>query len=163
MEHKQNSVFQFISWTLILFAADILMMIIIAALFGDDANGLSTMFQYGSKGLASTTMLQFLLSASVSVLLKDFFFSERILKNMMALWRTIFMLLSILIIHIVFILLFGWFHYDNMLAWACFFICFGGSFLICSLVMILKTKLESKRYDELLNFYKEQRKGDEDE
>ncbi len=163
MEHKQNSFFQFISWTFILFAADILMMMIIAALFGEEAKNMSTMFQFGSKGLASTTMLQFLLSACVSVLLKDFFFNENILKNMMALWRTIFMLLSILFIHIVFILLFGWFHYDNMLAWVSFFICFGGSFLICTFVMILKTKLESKRYDELLNFYKEQRKGDEDE
>lgn len=163
MEYKQNSFFQFISWTFILFAADILMMIIIAALFGEQAKNMSTMFQFGSKGLASTTMLQFLLSACVSVLLKDFFFSEHIIKNMMALWRTIFMLLSILFFHIILILLFGWFHYDNMIAWASFFICFGGCFLLCSLVMILKTKLESNRYDELLNIYKEQREDDENE
>jgi hypothetical protein len=163
MEHKQNYIFQFITWTFLLFTADILMMIIIAALFGEQAKSMSTMFQFGSKGLASTTMLQFLLSACITVLLKDFFYNELIFKHMMALWRTIFMLLSILIVHIVFILVFGWFPYANKLAWTSFFICFGGSFVLCSLVMILKTKLESKHYDELLNSYKEQRKGDEDE
>ena len=163
MERKHNSFFQFIGWTFILFATDILMMMFIAALFGEMTKGISTMFQFGSKGLASTTMLQFLLSACVTVLLKNIFYSERISQHMMALWRTIFMLLSILIVHIVFILIFGWFHYDNKLAWAGFFICFGGGFLIGSSVMILKTKLESRHYDELLQFYKEQREEDEDE
>lgn len=163
MEHKHNSFFQFINWTLILFAADILMIMFIAALFGEKTKEISTMFQFGAKGLATTTMLQFLLSASVTILLKNFFYSERISKKMMALWRTIFMLLSILLVHIAFILLFDWFYYDNKLAWAGFFICFGGGFLIGSSVMILKTKLESKRYDELLHFYKEQREGDDDE
>ncbi|HHV09303.1 MAG TPA: hypothetical protein GXX75_03360 [Clostridiales bacterium] len=163
MEHKHNSFFQFIAWTLILFAADILMMMLIAALFGEMTKGMSTMFQFGSKGLASTTMLQFLLSAAVTVLLKNLFYSDLISKKMMALWRTILMLLSILLVHMVFILLFGWFRYDNHLAWAGFFICFGGGFLIGSSAMILKTKLDSRRYDELLYFYKEQREEDNNE
>ncbi len=163
MEHKHNAFFQFITWTLILFAANILMMMSIAALFGEQAEEMSTMFQFGSKGLASTTMLQFLLSAAVTVLLKNLFYSDLISKKMMALWRTIFMLLSILVVHIIFILLFDWFRYDNRLAWASFFICFGGGFLIGSSAMILKTKLDSRRYDELLNFYKEQREEDDNE
>lgn len=163
MEHKHSTFFRFISWTLILFAMDLLMMMLLAALFGEGAKEVSTMFQFGSKGLASTTMLQFLLSACVTTLIKDFFYSERIFKHMLSLWRSIFMLLTILIFHIAFILLFGWFHYDNKLAWASFFICFGGGFVIGSTVMILKTKLESKRYDELLHFYKEQREDEEDE
>jgi hypothetical protein len=142
---------------------DILMLMLIAALFGEKTREISTMFQFGSKGLASITLLQFLLSAASINLLMNLFFSERIFKHMMALWRTIAMLLSILILHIVFILLFGWFAYNNSLGWAGFFICFGGGFLIGSTVMIIKTKLDSKRYDELLHEYKEQREEVEDE
>lgn len=160
MEPKKNTFFHFIAMTLLLFAVDILMLMLISTLFGEQTKEMSTMFQLGSKGLATTTMLQFLLSALVTTLLKNIFYSELIFKKLMTLWRTVFMLFSVLVIHIVFILVFGWFTYDNALAWGGFFICFGGGFFIGSSYMILKTKFESKRYDDLLNSYKEQREGD---
>lgn len=160
MERKHNSIFQFISQTLILFAVDILMLLVFANFFGEGARSMSSLYQLGSKGLATTTMLQFLLSAACVILLKEFFYSEKIFKKLLALWRTVLMLFSILAIHLIFILIFDWFTPDNVYAWAGFFICFGGGCVFGSLFMIIKTRLESRQYDELLSNYKNQKERD---
>jgi hypothetical protein len=157
---KNKSIFSFLAQTLILFAVTILLLMLLAYFVGDGAKELSPLYQMGSKGLASATMLQFLLSSAVINLLKDFFFSVKVFKKLMTLWRTVFMLFGALVVSVVFILLFHWFPLKDGFAWAAFFICFGGSCFFASLFMILKTKLESNHYDELLSNYKEQHEGD---
>lgn len=145
---------EFITQTLILFAISILLLTLLAALFGDSAKEISPLYQMGSEGLASTTILEFLLSSAVITALKEFFFSELVFKKLMTLWRTVFMLFSLLIASIIFIIAFGWFPLDYAMGWAGFLICFGGSCLVISVFLIIKTKMESRRYEVLLDDYK---------
>lgn len=160
MGHKNNSKYGFVAQTLILFAVNILMLMLLAHFVGDGARTISPLYRMGSGGLATATMLQFLLSSAVIIALKNFIYSERYFKKLMTLWRTVIMLFGVLVISILFILIFHWFPLDAGFAWAGFFICFGGSFIAASLFMIVKTKLESRRYDELLSDYKDQHGGD---
>jgi len=154
MDKKHNILFDFFAQALILFAISILILIFLATFFGDGAKELSPLFRLGSEGLASSTILQFLLSSVIITALKEFFFSERIFKELMTLWRTVLMLFSIFISSIIFIILFKWFPLDYAWGWAGFLICFGGSCITISAFLIIKTKIESKRYEVLLDDYK---------
>lgn len=158
-----NKKYGFVAQTLILFSVNILTLMLLAGLFGNGAKTISPLYQMGSKGLATSTMLQFLLSSVTIVALKSLFYSERFFKKLMTLWRTVLMLFGVLVMSVLFILIFHWFPLDNNLAWAGFLICFGGSCTLASLFMIIRTKLESKRYDELLSNYKDQHGGDMNE
>lgn len=146
--------YDFVMQTLIIFALSILILIFLAALFGDMAQNISPLYQMGSKGLASATILEFLLSSAIIAALKEIFFSELIFKKLMTLWRTVLMLFSILTASIILIIAFKWFPLNFGLGWAGFLICFGGSCIIISLFLIIKTKVESRHYEALLNDYK---------
>ena len=152
--NSNNNVLKFIGDTLILFAVTILLLIILAAFFGDAAGDSTTIYQFGNRGLASSTLLQFLLSSTVTTALRCFYFSEVIFKRMMTLWRTILMLFSVLASNLIFIILFKWFTLDNLYAWIGFLLFFFGGAVMGSLVMILKTRLESRQYNQLLSNYK---------
>lgn len=163
MENNLRKKYSIVSQILIMFAVDILFLSVIAYVSGDDAQAISTMFQFGSKGLALSTIFQFLLSSIAIILFKTLFFSEKIFRSMMTLWRTILLLLSILITMTIFIRVFNWFPLRNLQAWGGFFICFGGGFIASSGFMVLKTKLDNKKYDRLLSAYKNQHGGGTDE
>lgn len=148
--------YDYLTQTLILFAYSVIIMMMLAAIFGDLARDISPLYKMGSKGLASSTMLEFLLSSAVIIALKEIFFSEQILKGLMTLWRTVLMLFSVLLVSIIFIASFKWFPLDFVQGWVGFLLCFGGSCLAISAFLIIKTKLEGKRFQELLNDYKKQ-------
>lgn len=152
----------FITHVLNQYAVTILLMMIITALFGRKAESYSTMFTLGSQGISLPTLLQLLLFSLLISVMQVFYFSERIIKHMMSLWRTILMLITILIISLIFIILFDWFPLNSLSAWLGYFICFGGGTLGGSLYMILKTRKDSKRYEELLTNYKNRRGGKKD-
>jgi len=162
MENKNSTVFTFITQVLMLFAVDILILMFFAALFGEAAREMSTMYQFGKNGLASSTMLQFLISSITVTSIKTLLFSDRVFKKMMALWRTVITLICILITHIFFIVAFGWFSFNNLLAWAGFLICFIGGFSLGLLWMLLKNRNENRRYDRLLSEYKDLHEEEEE-
>jgi hypothetical protein len=162
MENRNQKKYNFIAQVLILFAVDVLFLILIASLFGDGAKEISNMYQFGSKGLATSTLLQFLLSSVFVIFFKSLFFSERIIKSMLTLWRAVLLLLSILLSMILFIIIFHWFPIDNFNAWTGFFVCFGGGFVVSTAYMIIKTKRDNRKYNELLSNYKNQHEGDSD-
>lgn len=163
MDKKYKALLEFVTQTLILFAISILILIILAYLFGDMAQNTSPLYQMGSRGLASSTMLEFLFSSAIITALKNVFFSQLIFKKLMTLWRTVLMLFSILIASIIFIIIFEWFPLNYAMGWAGFLICFGGSCLVISVFLIIKTKIESRRYEALLDDYKKKYQLDSDE
>lgn len=161
MENNRNK-YNFITQVLILFAFDVLFLLMVAAIAGNKAKEVSTMFQLGSKGLALSTLLQFLLNAIIAISLKTIFFSDKLIKNMMALWRSVFLLASVLASTILFIIIFHWFQISNLFAWISFIICFAGCFTLCSLYMIIKNKLDNRKYNKLLSSYKDQHERSND-
>jgi hypothetical protein len=163
MEEKGNIVFRILNQILITFSIDILILMVLATLIGDGARSMSTIYQLGSKGLASATIVQFLLSSVTIVALRNFFLSEKLFKKLKTLQRTILMVIGILLTHIVYIILFGWFALDNYLAWISFLVLFAGGFTLGVLLMLLKIKLDNRQYDELLSQYKEMHEEEENE
>lgn len=162
MDNRNQRKYSFIAQVLILFGVDILLLMILALVFGDGARQISNMFQLGSKGLALSTLLQFFLSSVVIISFKTLFFSDKLFKKLLTLWRTILMLFCILLSHILFIIIFHWFPFDNLYAWAGFLLGFGGGFIVCTAFMLIKTRLENRKYNELLTFYKDQHGGEEE-
>lgn len=163
MEEKGSKIYRFFSQVLILFAIDILILMLLAALVGNLAQGMSSIYQFGAKGLSSITMLQFLLSSATIILLKSFFHSEKRFQRLTALQRTIFMQACILLIHILYIIVFGWFSLNNYLAWIGFLVLFAGGFALGLLVMVLKIRLDNRQYDKLLSQYKEKHEEEDNE
>lgn len=163
MEEKGNIVFRFLSQVLVTFSLDIVVLMILAAFIGEEAKNMSTIYQLGSKGLASATLAQFFLSSVSITVLRNLFLSEQLFKKLNTLLRTICMVTCILLIHILYIILFGWFSLDNYLAWISFLVCFTGGFTLGLLIMLLKIKLDNRQYDELLSQYREMHEEEENE
>ncbi|WP_395019007.1 hypothetical protein [Robinsoniella peoriensis] len=84
--------------------------------------------------------------------------SAKIFQNVMMLWRTVIMVVLSVLVILIFVICFGWFPLDFWPAWVGFFISFGLCFLGSTILMVIKTKLEQKKYDRLLKVYKEKKK-----
>lgn len=160
MIKNDNTKYNFITQVLNLFAVDVLLLIVLTSLVGDYTKDMSSLYRLGSKGLAVSTLLQFLLNAIFIISLKSVFYSDKIFKNMMTLWRTVFMLLGTLSVTAVFIIVFKWFPVDNVYAWIFFFIMFVGGCVSSTLFMIIRIKVKNKKYHQLLSDYKTQHGGD---
>lgn len=153
----------FIKDTMYIFAIDILVLTLMVFLFGESAKGVSTMFRLGSEGLALETIMQYFFSAAVIAGWKSLFFSGKIFKNMMILWRTIGMLFAIMVSMVCFIAVCGWFPISNVEGWIGFIV----SFVICVCVsvgcMILKTHIQSCKYEKLLKKYQRREGAEHDQ
>lgn len=159
MRERILSKYNFISQVLVIFSITILFISIQGKIWGDEAIEYSSLFQLGSKGIAFSTIVQLLTSSIIIASLRTFFFSDKYLKNMMVLWRTVLMLLSVVLVIVGYVFLFGWFPFNYMPAWIGFFLSFGGCFAISTILMVVKTNLEGKKYDKLLKEYKNKQNG----
>lgn len=158
MKKRMLSTYQFASKVLTIYAITILIVSTIAGICGDEVSMYSSLYQMGSKGLAYETLLQLFVSSLMITAINTFFFSEKHFKNQMMIWKMVGMMITILVIMIGFIYIFKWLPFDSstaaLLSWGCFLVaflgCFGGSILLS----VIKMKLEEKKYDELLQDYK---------
>lgn len=158
MKKRMLSTYQFASKVLTIYAITILIVSTIAGICGDEVSMYSSLYQMGSKGLAYETLLQLFGSSLMITAINTFFFSEKHFKNQMMIWKMVGMMITILVIMIGFIYIFKWLPFDSstaaLLSWGCFLVaflgCFGGSILLS----VIKMKLEEKKYDELLQDYK---------
>lgn len=153
---ERKSMLDYGAQVLCIFGFTMLCMMIFACLFGETAKGVSSFFALGSTGVTVGVMAEFLLLAILIVFLRYFFFTDRFLKKMPVLARTVLMVLSILVVMSGFIFLFDWFPVNMWEPWVMFLlsfcICFGGSVGIS----VWKTRLENKKLQKGLERLKEQ-------
>ncbi len=158
MKKKILSNYQFASKVLTIYAITVLIISTIAKICGDEVSMYSSLYQLGSKGLAYETLLQLFASSLMITAISSFFFSEKHLKNHMMIWKVIGMMITLLVVMIGFIYVFKWLPFDSstaaLLSWGCFLIAFLGCFGGGILLSVIKMKLEEKKYDELLQGYK---------
>lgn len=154
MKDKLLDAYKFISQVLITFSVTLLFITINGMLIGENAKELSSLFSLGNKGIAFETVLQLLLSSFIVSLLSNIFFSEKIFKNMMTIWKGILTIISIIIAIVIFVICFKWFPLDFVEAWVGFFVSFAGFLTISIVITVTKTNREAKKYDELLEKYK---------
>lgn len=158
MREDKISIYNFVSKVLVIFCVMVFFQMVVGYLIGDEVKIYSTMYQLGREGIAYETLLQFFLFAIITTCLNIIFFLDKIMKNITAFWRTVIMLIFQLIIAVIFIYCFGWFPVDNLVAWGSFILIFAGSVVISLLVMELKSRSDSRKYDNLLMDYKNRQK-----
>ena len=161
MEQHKSSISEFLTQVFVIFSISVLFLLFVGSIVGDETKPFSTMFSLGSQGLATSTMLQFLLSSFLVVLIRYFFNSRRIFKNMTTLTRTVLMICCIFFMVIFFISVFHWFSFSNLYAWFSFIITFTLFVSGSMIFFLIKARLKSKEYEKLLMIYKQNHKGDD--
>lgn len=151
---KRFTIFDFFSEAFNTFSIMIISITVTTYLFGKDAGTISSLYKLGNEGIAVDTIAQFMLAALVLELVKMFWFSEKLIRNMMALWRTTFMVVSVIPVMAAFAGILGWFPLNNLHAWGGFLISFAVCFLLSLGVVYLKARLESKKYEEGFKRYR---------
>lgn len=146
--------------TLGLFGVAMMSMCIFTAMFGEEAQGFSTLFALGSKGIPLASAVQFLVFDSLITVVRFMFFTDTFIRNMPIWARTVCMLSTILGLVVLFNMWFGWFPPDNAEAWTAFSITFGTCFAGGCLLTALQEKRENARMDHAL---RRLQKGEEDD
>lgn len=146
----RKTIFDYIGQTLQVFGFSIVLLTAFSVLFGADAKNYSTIFSLGEKGLAVSTMLEFLLASAGTVALRFVFFTDTFIKNMTIILRTVCMVLSEILMVTVFIRSCGWFPGDEWLPWLMFFLSFGICFAASVALTFIKERMENKRMQEAL-------------
>lgn len=154
MEDKKT-IFNYTGLALTIFAITILLLNVLCLLVGESAKEISTIFRLGNKGLAIETMFQFLLVSIVIAFLQFVFFTDTILKKMSLLWRTVYMVASVIAVTVVFIIFCEWFPVTMWEAWFMFFLTFGICFFVSVAVMSFKERTENKQMEEALKRIKQ--------
>ena len=155
---SKTTIFDFWGQVFFMFGVSITMLAVFCVIFGSDAREMSSMFALGNQGLTISTMVQ---SMGVSLLitgLRYLYFTDKIIKNASAVVRTAAMLLSIVLVIAVFIVLFGWFPVNMWEPWAMFFLCFGISFGVSTVITFVKEKMDNRNMEEALEKLKKELK-----
>jgi len=147
----------FFSQLFVMFFVAILSVSLIGLLFGSGAQQYSSLFSLGSSGVSFVTIFQLLLYSTVISLLKIVLFSERIFRKVMMKWRAALLVFGAFITGIIFILFFHWFPYDYLPAWVGFLVSFTTGFAISLTIVLIKSRIDNRKYDTLLSRYKEEK------
>lgn len=151
---KRFTIFDFFSEAFNIFSIMIICIAFTAYFIGVDAGTISTLYKFGNEGIAIDTIAQFFLAALTLESVKVFWFSEKIFKHLMALWRTVCMVISVIPVMAGFAGIFKWFPLDSLDAWFGFFISFAVCFILSLLVIFVKTRLETRKYREGFERYR---------
>lgn len=152
MERKKT-IFDFFGQILTTFGVAVLLLTGLAALVGEDAKSISNIFQYGSDGIAVPTLLQFLLLCTLIAALREFFFSKRIFPSLSIVLRSLLLILCTFAVMAAFIIRFRWFDPELWVAWLLCAISFLTCFLASTGLMVLKTRLETKKMQAALKAF----------
>lgn len=160
--NKENkcTVFSFFHQFFLIFGVQVLFSTLVLYLFPADELvaaefSSSGLFLLGKQGIAAVTLLQFLISSMGVAILVTLFTTDLIFKKMLRLWRYIFMFAGIIVFISFSIIIFGWFPASSVEGWISFFVTFVLFFVVSMLVMVFKTRYESKKYERLLKRFKE--------
>lgn len=147
---ERKTIIDYIGQVFMIFGITIGIINVFCLLFGDGAQGYSTMFALGHTGVPTATILQFFLAAVCTTGLRFLFFTETFIKRMTVPCRTVCMILSEVAIIFVFILTCGWFPVDEWLPWVTFFISFALCFVCSVAITAMRERMENKRMEEAL-------------
>lgn len=156
--NKKNTILDFLSHILIIFGITVICLIVFVALFGEDAKGVSSIFQMGNNGIAITTLLQYLFLAVIITALRMIFFTDTFIKNASIAIRTIAMFVSIVIAIAGFAAVFGWFPVHMWQAWIAFLVCFAVCAAISIVISTIKEKNDNEKLQAALEYFCEREK-----
>lgn len=156
MEKKYN-VFDLLGQMIFIFGVTVTCLSIFVILFGADAEGVSTIFALGNKGLAVATLGQFLLMSVLITLIRFVLFTDYIIKTWSLLARTIGMFVLVVFMIGTFAACFGWFPVNEPKSWIMFFVSF---FVCCSISVTLSVWKERKENEKMQEALERMKKGE---
>lgn len=151
--NQKNTIFGFLNHVLVIFGITVICLIVFVGLFGEDAEGVSTIFGLGDKGITIATLLQYLLLSVLITALRLLYFTDKFVKKVSIAVRTILMFVSIIIAIAIFAAVFGWFPVHMWQAWLAFFVCFALSAGISTAVSVIKEKSDNEKLQAALESF----------
>lgn len=153
---KDFSLLKFLSHVFAIYGITTGLLNIFCILFGESAQGFSTIFSFGNAGVSVATSLQFLLAVSIIVGLRSIFMTDILIKKMPLAVRIVVMFAGAFGTILVFIFLFDWFPADMPMAWIMFIVCFVLSCAVSTVISMLAERQENRKLEEALKRYKEE-------
>lgn len=148
---KRNSIFDYLTNVMVIFGISVIVLGIFCVIFGEDAAEVSSIFKLNDDGLAVDTLAQFLAMAFIISGFMWFFFTDKIIKDLAIVFRSILMFVCIIIVVAIFAGVFNWFPVDMVMPWVMFFICFFVCATVSVGVSVLKEKSDNKKMQEALD------------
>lgn len=153
---KKNTIFDFFINVMVVFAISIISICIFTFLFGEDAEGVSSVFALGKKGIPLSTVIQFLVMAFMVTMLRWIFFTDRLIKTLSMTFRIILMFITVIIMIAIFAAIFQWFPVNMIKPWIMFYICFAVYSTISIIISGLKEKKDNEKLQEALDTLKQE-------
>lgn len=150
---QKNTIFGFLNHVLVIFGITVVCLIVFVVLFGEKAEGVSTIFGLGNQGITIATLLQYLILSVLITTLRMLYFTDKFIKKASMAIRTAGMFVSIIIAIAVFAAVFGWFPVHMWQAWLAFFVCFAISAGISTVVSIVKETSDNKKLQAALESF----------
>ena len=133
--------------TLVIFGMLTLVFAILTFFIGEEAAGISSLFENGNLALPVKSVFQFFILSFLIALLKNCMYSNYMIKKLPRILRQIILFILCFILLVIMILVCGWFSTDSKLPWILTTLAFVLSF---SCTIIINTLLE-KKDDEKMN------------
>ena len=120
----------------------------------EELSQVSELFALCGRGLSFTAIGELLLLAALISAARVVWFSERFFRNMLLYVRIPLMLMSVFVLAGVCSVVFHWFPAHMWQAWVGFAVSFLIGTLISFGIMLLRSRLESKAYEDKLDQYR---------
>ncbi|MDE5951956.1 MAG: hypothetical protein K2H12_10295 [Acetatifactor sp.] len=159
MEERKH-LFMYVEHTFMILGISLLVITVICAVVGEEAQEYSTMFSLGSAGIPVNTILQYLLSSVCITALRVVFFTDALIKRWSVAGRTIGMLGAVVVLIGVLAYVFGWFPVNDPKCWMAFLISFGVCFLLSAVLSVKKERVENRQLERALRQMKESKGGE---
>lgn len=153
---KQSTITRFLLRTFMIYGILTLMLNIFTLIFGEDAQGYSTLFSLAGQGIGTATSLQFLAAIAMINILSLVLMSDRIIISMSRTLRMAVLFSSVFIVMIAFIAIFDWFPLNDIKAWVMFIVCSCVCIAISTIVSSQTKKQEDRSLEEALRRAKEE-------
>ncbi len=137
-----------INETLIIFGIITAIFAILTFFIGDEAAGVSSLFESGNFAIPVKSVFQFFILSFLTAIIKNCMYSNYMIKKLPRALRQILLFVLCFILLVIMILVCGWFATDSKLPWLLTAIAFVLSF---SSTIIITTILEQKDDDKMNN------------
>lgn len=124
--------------------------------FGNAGKDVSSIFQLGSRGLGTKTLLQFALAVFLDVSASYFFTSYRLFPHLKRTARLLCIITVCFALNGFFAFLFSWFPVNKPLYWLIYLLCFAACFAVSLAIFHYHFRREDEALQQALDRYKEE-------
>ena len=153
---KKSTIYDFLTNIMVVFGIAVISICFFTFFFGKYAEGVSSIFALGEKGVPLSIIIQFLVVSCIITIFRWIFFTDKLIKTLSLTVRAILMFVVVIITLAIFAAMFNWFPVDVIEAWIMFYVCFAIATVISVIVTNIKEKKENQRLQEALEIMKQE-------